>query len=429
MKIKKCCNQSIAIAILLFLGLITTTLSYAKDPLPSWNNADHKQAIISFVEAVTEEGSPDFVPETYRVATFDQDGTILVEQPLVVLFEHLYNFFETQQPEPKLVLMGRQPGQYVSSVSNEVLLTAYKGYTVEQYSEDLLNFVKTAKHPRFNVPYFDLFYQPMLELIQYLRSKNFRVYIVSGSWQLFVRSVVGEKTGLRRSDLIGTQTELAYEDGEIKLTGRLTQPVSNLEAKPEYIENNIGEKPILAFGNTLGDYQMFEYTSTNKRKYLVMWLEHDDGEREYEYASHIEGKSGWLKISMKNDFSTVFGNSSNKPCLQETTWGKDPSTGIWSKFNSPCDVPTGWDVLNQDPGYQTGIDKCKANPASCGITCDGEITQCPVSPTYEVASGELHIPLIEAPDAFGVMQEFGVSLIQRPGTFTFDLDMDRIAAK
>jgi phosphoserine phosphatase len=411
----------------LLLGLIAATSSYGNDPLPSWNETDHKQAIISFVEAVTEEGNPDFVPETYRVATFDQDGTIFIEKPLVVLFEHLYNFFETQ--ESGLVLVGREPGEYDFSVSNEVLLTAYKGYTVDQYNEDLLNFVKTTNHPRFNVPYFDLFYQPMLELIQYLRSKNFRVYIVSGSWQIFVRSVVGEKTGLRRSNMIGTQTKLAYEDGEIKLAGALTQPVSNLEAKPEYIENNIGVKPILAFGNTLGDYQMFEYTSTNERRHLVMWLEHDDGEREYEYASHIEGESGWLKISMKNDFSTVFGNSSEQPCVEETTWGKDPSTGIWSKFNFPCDVPAGWEVSKLDPGHQTGIDKCKADPASCGIICDGEITQCPALPTYQVASGELHIPLLEVPDSFGAIQEFEIFLMGRPNTFIFDLDLDRITAK
>ncbi len=295
-----------------FCYLVMVVAACAHTPLPSWNDTENKKKIMEFVETVSTEGSPDFVPEEYRIATFDQDGTILVEKPFLVLFAHLYNYFEVPRPDPKLAIVGRQPDQAIL-LPNQVLLSAYMNYTLDEYNQNLLEFVKTQKHPRFDRPYIDMFYQPMLELIAYLRANNFRVHVVSGSWQVFTRGIVRAKTGLPNSHLIGTQVNFDYtksDDGKSSLTlnGSTRPPLSVFDGKPINIEHQIGEVPILAVGNSSGDQAMFEYASSNRYKNLAVWIEHDDEEREYVYPSHVQGQPGWVEVSMKNDFATIFGN-------------------------------------------------------------------------------------------------------------------------
>ena len=305
-------KQTRILLILTFVYLLTiTTVARAQsnDPLPSWQDTANKKAIIAFVKSVSTEGSQDFVPDEYRIATFDQDGTILIEKPNPVQYEHIFRFFEEPKPDPKLAIVGRKPGEWVN-IGNGSLL-AYQYMTLPEYSENAIKFVKENNHPTCSVPYFDLFYTPMLELIEYLQSKSFRVYIVSGSWQVFVRSVVKEKTGLRNSHLIGTQTGLTDFPANtfpLRIAGTIVDiNLLNLNmGKPKNIQMQIGEKPILAFGNSSSDIDMLKYATSNSNKSLSLWLEHDDAKREYVYPSGITGEKGWLQISMKTDFAKVF---------------------------------------------------------------------------------------------------------------------------
>nr|AVI26427.1 HAD family hydrolase [Candidatus Entotheonella serta] len=290
------------------LPILTAAHAQPQAPLPSWQDTANKKAIISFVQSVSTKGGPDFVPREQRVATFDQDGTILIEKPLPVQYEHIFRFFEEPKPDPKLAIVGRKPGEW-ANIGNGSLL-AYQYMTLPEYSENAIKFVKENDHPTCRVPYFDLFYTPMLELIQYLRANKFRVYIVSGSWQIFLRSVAKAKLGLRKSHFIGTQTGLIDFPANtfpLRIAGTIDNNLLNLNmGKPKNIQIQIGEKPILAFGNSSSDVAMLQYASTNSHKSLSLWLEHDDAEREYVYPSEITGEKDWLKISMKNDFAKVF---------------------------------------------------------------------------------------------------------------------------
>jgi len=290
------------------------------DSLPSWRNTAPKKAIIKFVEAVSTEGSVDFVPKQYRIATFDMDGTILIEKPNPVLSVLSLDFLKMIAKQSK-TLRNVQPYKaayqddtsYIAANPLQVVLTAFMGYSQDEYLTNAEKFVKNAIHPRFEVPYFDLFYIPMLELIEYLNSHDFRVYIVSGSWQGFIRSVVKSKVELANSNLIGTQIKLAYQSFNGKTAfsrqGVYIAPYVVHNGKPEIIRLKIGEPPILAFGNSSGDQQMFEYTAANNKfRNLVLCLEHDDPIREYKYKNDVIYQTGWLPISMKNDFSIVFAN-------------------------------------------------------------------------------------------------------------------------
>ena len=309
----KMLKQTGTLLILTFVYLLTITTvtgAQSNDPLPSWQDTANKKAIIAFVKTVSTEGSPDFVPDEYRIATFDQDGTILIEKPNPVQYEHIFRFFEEPKSGPKLAIVGRKPGEWVNIGSGSLL--AYQYMTLPEYSENAIKFVKEKNHPTCNVPYFDLFYTPMLELIGYLQAKRFRVYIVSGSWQIFVRSVIKEKLGLRNSHLIGTQTGLIDFPANtfpLRIAGTIDINLLNLNmGKPKNIQMQIGEKPIFAFGNSSSDIAMLKYATSNSYKSLSLWLEHDDAKREYVYPSNITGEKGWLEISMKNDFAEVFNN-------------------------------------------------------------------------------------------------------------------------
>lgn len=287
------------------------------DPLGNWRDTAHKKTILGFVTAVTTAGSPDFVPTEYRIATFDMDGTILVEKPISVNQAFAYDYLKTVgENSPPLAqvqpykAMRTGDTEYIDRNMVQVLTTAYMGYSQEDYKKRAIEFTTTHQHPRYQRPYAELFYAPMLELIRYLRSNQFRVFIVSGSTQAFVRSVVKNKTGMENSNLMGTQIDLAYQAGSggdsFSRNGKFRDLGVAGPGKPLAIEYQIGEKPILAFGNTVGDQAMFDYTATNHRKHLVLCLNHDDGDREYAYENKVRYQPEWLKISMKTDFAVVF---------------------------------------------------------------------------------------------------------------------------
>lgn len=305
---------------LFILFFVNASVVYAQpvDPLPSWRNTANKKRIIEYVQAVSMKGSADFVPTELRIATFDMDGTLIVEKPKTILLEAVIDYLQRvaqespslQKAQPYQAVFENDQG-YINSNIFQLMVTAYSGYTQSQFSTDIRSFVDTEQHPRFKRPYTDLFYQPMLELIQYLRDNAFRVFVVSGSYQQFVRTTVRSKIPLPNSHLIGTQIDLTYQSSNGKTSfsrdSKTRDPVVAFAGKPKMIELHIGEQPILAFGNNIADQQMFEWTSNrNNFRHLVLWLEHDDPDREYVYESKVSGKPGWLKVSMKDAFSVVF---------------------------------------------------------------------------------------------------------------------------
>lgn len=306
-------------AALLLISWIAAAAAYAQSqsPLSSWRDTDNKHAIIEFVQAVSKEGSPDFIPEEYRIATFDMDGTILVEKPLPFNAAFVQEYLaKIQEGSPSL--QNIQPYKAIrendaSYMTNNYLIIftlAFMGYSEQDYLQSVVDFARTSIHPRFNKPYGDLFYRPMIELIAYLQSNGFRVYVVSGSNQGFIRGIAKQKTGIPNSNLIGSQTVLTYHSNKEKSaftrTGAYREPASVATGKPLMIEYQIGETPILAFGNSDGDQQMFEYTATNSRRNLVLCLEHDDADREYVYDSRVIYKPEWRKVSIKDDFVVLF---------------------------------------------------------------------------------------------------------------------------
>lgn len=315
-------RQYLRITLYLFLlSWVALGAAYGQteNPLSSWRDTDNKHAIIAFVNAVSTEGSPDFVPEEYRIAAFDMDGTILIEKPFPVNGVFVQEYLKKVQ-ESSPLFQNIQPYKavrendlsYLNSNILQIFTTAYMGYTEQEYQQSVVEFAKTSTHPRFKKKYADLFYKPMLELIAYLQSNHFRIYVVSGSTQGFIRGIVRCRLGIPKSNLIGTQTVLTYQSADEKIAfwrnGEYRTPASVGTGKPLMIEYQIGEIPILAFGNSDGDQQMFDYTATNSRKHLVLCLEHDDAEREYTYDSRVAYKPGWLKASIKDDFAVVFGD-------------------------------------------------------------------------------------------------------------------------
>ncbi len=304
-------------SLLFFLAAASSIHGQSNRSLASWRNTRNKQAVIDYVKTVSTPGHAWFVPPEYRIATFDMDGTLLVEKPVAMIEDFTKAYLE-QVAESSPFLRNVQPYKavfekdlsYQENNIYQMLEAAYRGLSQEEYTKSVLNFVNTGKHPRFELPYFSLFYSPMLELILYLQDNGFRVFIVSGSSQGFVRSIVREKTGISNSNIIGTQAQLTYQSGGDKPLFMRDGNFRDLgvagPGKPVAIEYQIGEKPILAAGNSIGDQQMFEYTSSNTYKSLVLCLEHDDDKREYAYDSGVTYRTDWLKISMKNDFAEFF---------------------------------------------------------------------------------------------------------------------------
>ncbi|MBS7702659.1 HAD family hydrolase [Chelatococcus asaccharovorans] len=308
------------------------------DALPSWNDGVPKQAIQQFVEATTSIGGANFVPPEERIATFDQDGTLWVEQPMytqvLYCFDRLAELAklkpELWQIEPfKTVLSGDRAAIVKLSLPelDKVLVVTLTGMTVEDFRGEVRDWLARAKDPRWKRPYTDLAYQPMKELLAYLRTNGFKTYIVTGGGQDFVRVYAEAVYGIPPEQVVGTATGVTYSyDG-------LGNPIltkdpklllnDNAAGKPEGIHFLIGRRPYAAFGNSTGDRQMLEYTAAGQGLRLSMLLFHDDGQREYAYGP-AQGlsdtkvgtftqdlyddamKKGWTIVSMKADWKRIF---------------------------------------------------------------------------------------------------------------------------
>ncbi|MGA8311835.1 MAG: HAD family hydrolase [Terriglobales bacterium] len=313
--------------------LLVTCASAQSDPLPSWNDGSAKQAILQFVRDTTDSSSPRFIPLGHRIAAFDQDGTTWVEQPIYpqwVFAVDQVKMLVAKNPKLakakpfKTVLSGNWAAiATLTSIDLEKILVAtHTGMTVEQFQGMVKDWIATAKHPRFNRPYSDLVYQPMLEVMNLLRANGYKVFVVTGGEQDFVRAYSEQVYGVPVEQVVGSAGETKYgyaPDGRAVLTKLSTvMLVDNGEGKAEGINLMIGQRPALAFGNSGGDQQMLEYTQGGEGARLMLLLHHDDAIREYDYGAESKvgtfsdalmaeaRQRGWIVVSMKNDWNRIF---------------------------------------------------------------------------------------------------------------------------
>jgi phosphoglycolate phosphatase-like HAD superfamily hydrolase len=329
---------AVLVVIWAFAALPLRAAAQAQDPLPSWNDGPAKQAILTFVKTTTDPASPKFVPPEARLATFDQDGTLWVEHPLytqVVYCLERVPAVVAKKPalknvEPfKTVLSGNRQAMAKLSMQDleKILASTLSGMTVEEFRAEVKKWFATTRDPRWHRPYTELVYQPMLEVLKYLRANGYKTYIVTGGGQDFVRVYADKVYGIPPEQVVGTASATKYgydQRGRPILTKEPKLLLNDDKAgKPEGIHLIIGRRPYAAFGNSGGDRQMLEYTGAGDGARLMMLVLHDDGKREYAYgpakglpntkvgtfsqALYDEAtKSGWTVISMKNDWKKIF---------------------------------------------------------------------------------------------------------------------------
>ncbi len=301
------------------------------DPLPSWNEGDTKNAIMGYVDKVTTEGSPNFIPIADRIATFDNDGNLWSEQPAYFqLFFAIDRIkaLASEHPEWKTT----QPYQSVleddmSKLMSygehgliKIVMATHADNTVEEFEQIVKDWLAIAKHPRFKRGYSELVYQPMLELLAYLRANGFKTFIVSGGGIEFMRPWVEAVYGIPKDQVVGSsiKTEFVMEDGVAKIN-RLPELdfIDDKDGKPLGINKFIGRKPVFASGNSDGDLQMLQYTDSNTYPSFQLYLHHTDAKREWAYDRESSigrldkgldeaNAKGWTVIDMKNDWNTIY---------------------------------------------------------------------------------------------------------------------------
>ena len=308
------------------------------DPLPSWNNGPVKKAIVDFVQATTTQGSPTFVPPAERIATFDNDGTLWVEHPMYTQVLYCLDRVPALvRARPELAKV--EPFKTVLTVKREaieklpkeelekILAATLSGMTVDQFRTDVKRWIDTTKNPRWGRRYTELVYQPMIDVLKYFRDNGYKTYIVTGGGQDFVRAMAEETYGIPPEQVVGTAggVKYGYDDkGEPTLTKEPKLLLNDDKAgKPEGIHLVIGRQPYAAFGNSVGDRQMLEYTKSGSGARLAVLVFHDDAKREYAYgpakgladtkvgtftqALYDEAKAkGWVVVSMKDDWTQIF---------------------------------------------------------------------------------------------------------------------------
>ena len=301
------------------------------DPLPSWNAGPAKQRIVDFVRAVSTEGSKDYVAPAERVAVFDNDGTLWLEYPMYTQLLFVFDRIKALAPknpqwkdkEPfRSVIAGDIRGAMAGGEKAliELLLAAQSGQSTEVFDAEVRRWIGQAKDARFKRSYETLTYQPMHEVLRYLRDNGFRTYIVSGGSQEFMRAFADRVYGVPPEQVIGTRQKLVFEVRD-RSTELVMQPqiehVNDKAGKPIGIETAIGRRPIAAFGNSDGDIAMLQFTTSGPGLRLGMLVHHDDAQREHAYdrqssvgrldeGLNIYKSWGWTLISMKNDWKTVF---------------------------------------------------------------------------------------------------------------------------
>ncbi|WP_409999625.1 HAD family hydrolase [Rhizobium leguminosarum] len=314
-------------------ALVHATSAFAQsDPLPSWNDTASKAAIVSFVEKVTGQGSPEFVPETERIAVFDNDGTLWVEHPIYTQLAFALDRVKALAPQHpewketqpfKAVLEGDMKALAASGEKGlvELIMTTHAGMTTSDFQKIVTDWLASARHPKFKRPYTELVYQPMIELLAYLRANGFKTFIVSGGGVELMRPWTEKVYGIPPEQVIGSsiKTEFRMQDDTPTLF-RLPEVnfIDDKAGKPVGINQQIGRRPIAAFGNSDGDLQMLQWTTmAGGPARLGVLIHHTDAEREYAYDRNTEvGRldkaldaasiAGWTVVDMKTDWKQVF---------------------------------------------------------------------------------------------------------------------------
>jgi len=307
-----------------------TTVAENTDPLPSWKDGDTKNAIVNYVNAVTKQGD-QFIPVMERIAVFDNDGNLWSEQPAyfqlffamdrVKALAQEHPEWKTTQPY-KSVLEDDMATlmSYGEHGLIEIVMATHGGNTVNEFEQIVKDWLATAKHPRFDRPYTELVYQPMLELINYMKANDFKTFIVSGGGIEFMRPWVEDAYGIPKDQVIGSsiKTKYDYNDGN-PVIRRLPELnfIDDKEGKPEGINQYIGRKPVFASGNSDGDLQMLRWTDSNTYPSFQLYLHHTDAEREWAYDRKSSigrldkgldeaNEKGWTVIDMKNDWKVIY---------------------------------------------------------------------------------------------------------------------------
>jgi phosphoglycolate phosphatase-like HAD superfamily hydrolase len=302
------------------------------DPLPSWNEGAAKQSIVDFVVRVTTPSGADFVPPAERIATFDNDGTLWPEQPVyfqVAFAVDCVRALAPQHPEWKTtqpfkaVLDGDMKAVTTGGMKSvgAIIAATHAGMTTDEFSKIVIDWIATARHPRFNRPYTDLVYQPMLELLAYLRANGIKTFIVSGGGVEFMRPWVEKTYGIPPEQVVGSSGVTKFQIGADGKPGLLKEPkvefIDDGAGKPTGINRFIGRRPIFAFGNSDGDLQMLQWIAAGTGARFMGIVHHTDAEREYAYdrdsragkldKAFDEGTAkGWIIVDMKRDWKKVF---------------------------------------------------------------------------------------------------------------------------
>jgi hypothetical protein len=323
--------------ILIALLFSLPVAAFAADPLPSWNDGPAKQSIIAFVEKVTKPGSPDFVPVPERIATFDNDGTLWCEQPVPVqLFFAVdrvkalapqHPEWKTQEPFASLL-----KGDLKTALAGgdhallELVMATHTGMTTVEFEQIVKDWIATAKHPKSGKLYTEMVYQPMLELLAYLRANGFKSFIVSGGGIEFMRPWAERVYGIPPEQVIGSSAKTQFEmrdDQPVLVRLPELNFIDDKAGKPVGINQHIGRRPVMAFGNSDGDREMLEYTQGGSGARFMLLVLHDDAAREYAYgpakglpdvklgaftqALYDQAKKDkWTVVSMKDDWKRIF---------------------------------------------------------------------------------------------------------------------------
>jgi phosphoglycolate phosphatase-like HAD superfamily hydrolase len=313
-------------------ALLVAALGIARaQPLESWNDGAPKQAIIAFVERVTRAGGADFVPPAERIAVFDNDGTLWVEQPMYTQLAFALDRVQAMAPQHpdwrdlqpfKGILDGDLRALLASGERGigEVIAATHAGMSTDEFSRAVLAWTRSAVHPTLRRPYLELVYQPMLEVLDYLRGNGFKTFIVSGGGAEFMRPWTERVYGIPPEQVVGSRGKLRYEvtNGTPRLA-KLAEIdlVDDGPGKPAGIQQQIGRRPVMAFGNSDGDFEMLEWTTSGHGARFAMLVHHTDGKREWAYdrgspLGKLErgldeaATRGWVVADMARDWKVIF---------------------------------------------------------------------------------------------------------------------------
>lgn len=328
---KPACLQCVFAAAIIGASAFTISVAAAADVLPSWNDGKTKQSIVEFVQRVTKDGSADFVPMPDRIAVFDNDGTLWAEQPMY--FQAFFVFdrikeLAAQHPEwkEKEPFASVLKGDLKSALAGgehaliQMAMATHAGTTTEEFEQIVRKWIATAKHPKTGRHFTEMVYQPMLELLSYLRANGFKTYIVSAGGIEFMRVFSDQVYGVPREQVIGSSIKTKYEVRYGKpILLRLPEInfVEDKAGKPVGIQMHIGRRPLAAFGNSDGDFQMLEWTTSGPGMRFGLLVHHDDAEREWAYdrtspigrldrgLDEAPGR-GWVIVTMKRDWNRLF---------------------------------------------------------------------------------------------------------------------------